>query len=104
MNARLDDRLDKATESAVGRFVYKVVLPSLMALVGWLGIRAINDLDTSITAVRTSTTNQALIQAKMQSDVQVIKSQMDYQTRYQTLVDQQQNERLDQHDRALHLK
>lgn len=104
VNTRLDDRLDKATESALGRFVYRFLLPGLVVLVGWLGTRSIASLDNSLSQVQTSTQAQSIAQAQMQNDVQAIRAQMDYQTKYQTLVDAQQNEKLEQHDRALHLK
>ena len=104
MNAKLDDRLDKATDSAFGRFVAKFILPGLVVLVGYFGTRAISSMDNALSAVQKASENSAVSQAQMQNDVQAIRSQMDYQTKYQALVDAQQNEKLEQHDRALHLK
>jgi len=97
MNTRFDDHFERATDSAVGRFLYRFVFPTLIVLVGWLGTRAISSLDETITEVKSSTTETA-------ADVQVIRAQMDYQTKYQALVDRQQNEKLERHDRALNLK
>lgn len=104
MNQRIDERLTAATESAVGRFVYKFIMPATFALVGWFGVRAINSLDSSIDKLQTASETQGKTQTQIKADIAAVRAQMNYQTKYQELVDAQQNEELERHARALHLK
>lgn len=104
MNQRLDDQLQAATDSAFGRFLYKFVMPATFSLLVWLGLRAINTLDGSIQALQKQGEAVAATQANIQGEVKAIRAQMDYQTRYQELIDKQQNEELERHARALRLK
>jgi muconolactone delta-isomerase len=104
VSQHLDDQLNAATDSAVGRFIYKFVMPLTFALLGWLGVRAIDSLDAQMKQLQTASEAQSATQSEIQGEVRAIRAQMDYQTRYQELVDAEQNKELDRHARALNLK
>lgn len=104
MDQQLNDRLNAATDSAVGRFIYKFIMPATFALLTWFGIREITSLDTSIDELQAASKEQSTAQNETRGEVRAIRDQMDYQNKYQTLVDQQQNLELARHARELKLQ
>lgn len=100
----LDVRINHATDSALGRFIYKFVVPGAFILLGSLLARSINALDAAMDKLQAASEQQSTTQVVIQGEVRAIRSQMDFQNKYQTLVDQQQDAELARHARALNMK
>lgn len=97
----LENRLDGITESAFGRFFYKLLLPGLLVVMGFLGVRSINSIDAAITDLQRDSRSQNEMQIETQAEVRAIRATMTYQERYQTLVDKNQDQEIARHARAL---
>lgn len=107
----LDEKLNAAANSALGRVIYTFILPTALVVVGWLGVRSINDLDATVASIEAASAKQTEAQIEIKGELKEIRAEMAGQVRLQNNVNAEmerandrQDKELDWHARALRLK